>query len=541
MKKHRLSLGLDLSTQSLTAAVLDIEARQMVTTISLNYLKDPRLNRFGIRETDYILPPRIDGEADQPPEMFFAAIDAMFEELKRNFDPSEIAVINASGQQHGHVYFNVKAPADFNVLHKEGAAESDLLTILNGCLAYARAPIWMTSSTTEEAASIREAVGGRENLIKITGSDAQLRFTGPVIRQVAMRYPKVYERTYVIQLLGNLIPTILTGNVRTPADYGNACGTALMNYKKHRWDRQCLAAVAAGLPGGTDILNKKLPEMVRPDAMVGKISRYFVEKYGLNPECCVAAGSGDNPQSKVMVTGDLLSLGTSLVNMAATDGETFDMTGAACAMYDGIGRPFMFGCRTNGALVWDNVRLYYGLKKDEYAPAERALVETTPGKNLVLWQPRDESFPASGSFELWREAGPALGLASDYAGVIESSLAAVYIHSRAFTGQSKEPLYITGGATGSRGIMRRIAAIWKRPVVPLEKTGAALGAATAGISALYKLEGKTFDIEDFTGKMMHKGEEILPTPQDIDAFHATGKYLDRFAAAEARLIIDHPL
>jgi hypothetical protein len=47
------------------------------------------------------------------------------------------------------------------------------------------------------------------------------------------------------------------------------------------------------------------------------------------------AGSGDNPQSKVQVAGDLLSLGTSFVNMTSTDGKVIDKSGLANAMYDG--------------------------------------------------------------------------------------------------------------------------------------------------------------------------------------------------------------
>ncbi len=117
-------------------------------------------------------------------------------------------------------------------------------------------------------------------------------------------------------------------------------------------------------------LRRKLPAIVAPDAIVGTIAAYFVRKYGLSRDCRVAAGSGDNPQSKVPVTSDLLSLGSSFVNMVSTDGQTLDMSGAACAMYDGIGRPFMFGCRTNGALRWDAVRALYGLRRDDCAPAE---------------------------------------------------------------------------------------------------------------------------------------------------------------------------
>jgi hypothetical protein len=70
MKKRRLSLGLDLSTQGIAAVVLDIDARNKVYEHSLDYCRDERLNTFGICKEDYILPPETEGEASQPPELF---------------------------------------------------------------------------------------------------------------------------------------------------------------------------------------------------------------------------------------------------------------------------------------------------------------------------------------------------------------------------------------------------------------------------------------------------------------------------------------
>jgi xylulokinase len=195
----------------------------------------------------------------------------------------------------------------------------------------------------------------------------------------------------------------------------------------------------------------------------------------------------------------------------------------------------MFGCRTNGALVWDRLREMYELKKDKYGPAEEALKKTPVGQSLVFWQPRDESFPPSGSFRLTR-IGTEPGLGKDYAGLIESALASVYHHSRGFTAETDEPLYVTGGATGSEGIMRRVAAIWNRRVIPVEKGGAALGAAVAGVYALYKSEDRELNIEEFSASVLKREKEILPLPEDIAAIHSPGGYLERFITEEGKLL-----
>jgi xylulokinase len=399
----------------------------------------------------------------------------------------------------------------------------------------------MTSSTVPQADFIRSQVGGKERLIKLSGSDAQLRFTGIVVRQTAERFPRVYAGTRTIQLLSTFVPAMLTGNSGVPADFGNASGMSLMNYGLKRWSHALIEAVSGGLPGGTRAFRRKLPGIVAPDTIVGKVASYFVQKYGLSPDCRVAAGSGDNPQSKVLVAGDLLSLGSSFVNMVSTDRRSRDMSGAACAMYDGVGRPFMFGCRTNGALVWDRVRALYGMNKYDYADAEDALRRTPPGRHLVLWQPRNESFPPSGIFDLVRVGNVPPSLESDYPGIVESSLASVYLHSKNFTAATTSPLYVMGGATASPEIMRRVAAVWNRPAVVTGKAGAALGAAVAGVSALMKSESKEFNVEQFSPGIVSRGGSVIPDPEDVAAFHRPGGYLEKFAIEEAKLSERYPV
>ena len=546
-KNQRLALGLDSSTQSLSAVVIDIDTAEKYFEHSLDYRADARLNRFGIGE-DYILPPREAGEAEQPPLMYLASLDAMFADIREAGVPLEsILLINTSGQQHGHVYLNSKADALLAQLvsfQNFDEDERDLQTLLKDAFAYSNAPIWMTANTVAQTDAVRNGVGGKAEMIDLSGSDAPLRFTGTVIRRVGEQFPEHYAATAKIQLISSFIPAVLTGNANIPIDYGNACGMSLMNYRLKTWDPALLAATAQGLPGDAEEFQSKLPTLVRPDSIVGSLAAYYIEKYGFEGRCAVIAGSGDNPQAKVPVGGDLLSLGTSFVNMVSTDGDTLDPEGFANAMYDGINRPFMFGCRTNGAMVWDAVRNNYGLAKEEYAPAEAALQEVAPGQFMTFWQPKTESFPVSGAFELIRAAAQPT-LAEDYTGIIETSLAAVYVYSAVFTKQTQTPLFVTGGATDSPEIMRRVAGIWNRPTLPVEKGGAALGAAVAGVKALYDAdpdtENEPFDIEAFSASVLKRGEPIQPHPEDVAAYHGEGKYLQRFREKYEQIMTEHPV
>jgi xylulokinase len=549
MSEKRLTLGLDISTQSISAVVLDVDAREIVCELSLDYNKDPRLNIYGIRKEDYILPPEAEGEASQPAVMFFAALDAIFNDLKQAVDIGSVVAVNSSGQQHGHVYLNSAARAAFFSLMQGVNINSNLADILQPGLAYDRAPIWMTADTSAQADYIRQAVGGKEKLIKLSGSDAPLRFTGVVMRKTGERHPELYKNTENIQLISSLTAAVMTGNSKAPLDYGNACGMSLMDYRQKKWSDALLKAASDGLPGGEKAFKSKLPDIVSPYTMVGLPAAYFIMKYGFSRDCRILAGSGDNPQAKVCVSGDLLSLGSSIVNMVGTDGKTFDLAGYANAMYDGLGRPFMFGCRTNGALVWDQLRAMYGMKKDDYGAAEEALHKATIGQNLVFWQPRPESFPVSGIIELTRLGGES-GFDADYPGVIESTLAAVYYHSLGFSKPSQEPLYVTGGAQNSAGILERVAALWQRPVIGIEEGGAALGAAAAAAGVFLKeLDdantcGRTTyinnaepeEMTDYPAGLLKSKQAVQPLPDDIKAFHGEGGYLEKFAAAEAKMI-----
>ncbi len=541
-KTPRLALGLDSSTQSLSAIVINIDTAEKCFEHSLDYRADARLNDFGIG-ADYILPPKTEGEAEQPPLMYLASLDAMFTDMREAGVALEnIVAINTSGQQHGHVYLNRNAAIIFANLQRVEGSTLELKTLIGGAFSYYTAPIWMTANTVAQTNRVREAVGGKTQMIERSGSDAPLRFTGAVIRRVAEHASRAYAATERIQLISSFIPAVLTANASVPIDTGNGCGMSLMNYRDKVWDAELLSATAQDLPGGSEGLLAKLPELAPPDSIVGNIAVYFVEKYGFSQECSIVAGSGDNPQAKVPVAGDLLSLGTSFVNMVSTDGETLDPEGFANAMYDGIGRPFMFGCRTNGAMVWDAVRNHYGLSKEEYEPAEAALRDVSPGQFMTFWQPKTESFPVSGAFEQIRMTdSDTPNLAEDYTGVIETSLAAVYVYSQVFTKQTQDPLFVTGGATGSSQIMRRVAGIWNRPVVPVEKGGAALGAAVAGVNAYCAATDEPFDVEAFSAAVLKRGERIQSNRADVAAYHGEGNYLQRFRETYEKIMRDNPL
>ena len=335
-----------------------------------------------------------------------------------------------------------------------------------------------------------------------------------------------------------------------------------MNWSKRAWDSRLLAKTAR-LAGDTmDELVERLPPLAHPLTFAGRLAAYFVERFGMSSDCRVVIGSGDNPQSKVLAPGILLSLGTSFVLMA--NGERPHVS--ANAMYDGLGRPFMFGCRTNGALVWERVRRDHGLAPDDFEASERALSLRLPGLEGAkggeaapsgasameggeadpsgarameggeglprIYQLERESFPRSEALDLGRRGD----FEADYVGAVDSSLALMWLGSRPFA-SSVESLSVTGGGAASKGVLDRVAAIWRCPVVPIANAGAATGAALAAAIAVLHPTARDAVLPAARARAARAGQPIEPRPELVAAYHGSGgrAYLPAFedAAREA--------
>jgi len=514
-------LGLDSSTQSLSAVVVDRRDARVVKTASISYKGDSRLTGLGFDPELLLLPPRHQGEADQPPLLFLASLEALFADLKAaGVALGSIGLINVSAQQHGHVYLSSGFLEALGVLQAGKATDRPLAQVLAGAFAYERAPIWKTSDTAEEAEVLRATAGGTSGMIARTGSDSPLRFTGAVARKVFTKESGIWDKTIRLHMLSSFLPAVLTANPDVPADWGNGSGTSLMDYQKKDWDSALIEAAAKGLPGGATALRSKLTPVAAPLTLAGTMATWFVKKFGFSPEARVLIGSGDNPQTKVLVQGDLLSLGTSFVMMVDTGSGLVDGRGWGNAMYDGVGRPFLFGCRTNGALVWDRLRQRAGIAGQDFATGEAALAARAPGSVMALWQPDAESFPPSPVLPLTVQGGDD-SFANAYPGCVDSALGLLYRGSLPWLGKSDKatPLAVTGGPTASPGILRRIAATWNRPVVTIGTTGAALGAAAAALA-----------FDGVTTPLLPPSVPVNPVPADVEALHRPGGYLDRLEA-----------
>src|SRR5665213_2732323 len=135
----RLFLGLDSSTQSLSAVVIDLDTRKVTHEKNLNF--DQALPQF--KTKNGVLPHRDPLVKHSSPLLWADALDLIFAQMKKDgVALGQILAISGSGQQHGSVYLNATAPG---VLENLDPSKS-LVKNLRGVFSRSTSPIWMDSS-----------------------------------------------------------------------------------------------------------------------------------------------------------------------------------------------------------------------------------------------------------------------------------------------------------------------------------------------------------------------------------------------------------
>src|SRR5438046_2944171 len=103
-----LYLGLDSSTQSLTAILLDVDADRRRVVFESTLVFDQALPQYGTRHG--VLPRTDPAVAASSPLMWADALDEMMAKIARSgADLSRLAAVSGSAQQHGSVYLNARA------------------------------------------------------------------------------------------------------------------------------------------------------------------------------------------------------------------------------------------------------------------------------------------------------------------------------------------------------------------------------------------------------------------------------------------------
>ncbi|MBC8096650.1 MAG: carbohydrate kinase [Akkermansiaceae bacterium] len=498
----KLFLGLDSSTQSLSAVLIDLDTRKVVYEKSLNF--DEALPHYKTRNG--VLPNRNPLVKHSSPLMWAEALDLLFATMKKEGAPlGEVLAISGSGQQHGSVYLNARAP---EALARLGTA-TDLVKGLRGVLARRTSPIWMDSSTAPECAEIRTKLGGVKATAEQTGSDAFERFAGPQIRKYFKTEPEAYAATAHIALVSSFMASLLAGKI-APIDHGDGAGMNLMDIRNKTWHPEALKATAPHL-------KKKLPPLAESSQLIGKVGSYFVKKFGVNPEAQIQVWSGDNPCSVIglglVKEGQVaISLGTSDTYFGSMKRCRTDAHGEGHVFGSPNGDYMTLICFKNGSLAREKVRELYGVKTWE--AFGQALAKTPVGNEggiLLPWFDA-EIVPRVNQPGIHRIDLDEKDADANCRAIAEAQMMSMRLHS-GWMKVSPECIYATGGASNNLPLLQVMADVMNCPVRRIEVSkSAALGAALRAAQGWLVASGKKARwpdvVKGFTDSLA--GSEIVP-------------------------------
>jgi xylulokinase len=409
--------------------------------------------------------------------MWVKALDLLLKRMRAEDVPFEkIVAISGSGQQHGTVY--LKAGTE-RVLAELNTREP-LANQLMGCFAIQDSPVWMDASTTQECRALEGALGGPQAVADLTGSRAYERFSGNQIARISRLKRDGYEMTERIALVSSFMASLFAGKY-VPIDVSDGSGMNLMNIRTKQWDPKALQVSARAL-------QQKLGSPQASHKVAGTIAKYFVDKYGFDPECRIVTFSGDNPCSLAGLR--LEHLGDVAVSMGTSD----TMFGALAEPEPSASEGHIFVnpidpesymamiVYTNGSLMREEVR-------DRSAGGEwgrfAEMLESTPPGNEgnigffyrdaeitpPIMKPGQFCFDAEG--EKVRKFTPE----QEVRAVVEGQFLSMRLHS-GNVGIKPQRILATGGGSANKGILKVISQVFGVPVyVGDAPSSAAFGAA----------------------------------------------------------------
>ncbi|XP_013167908.1 PREDICTED: xylulose kinase [Papilio xuthus] len=470
--RKKTFLGFDFSTQRLKAVVIgeDYVVQQEADVEFDNDL--PEFRTFG----GVVRGER--GEVTAPTLLWVKALDMVMDRLVvAGVDFSSIEALSGAAQQHGSVWWAKGSESKLSNLSPDEFLHTQLATAF-----VVDSPVWMDSSTTADCRALEEAVGGPEELAKITGSTAYERFTGSQIRKMFRTRERAYQATERISLISSFACSLFLGRI-APIDLSDGSGMNLLDIHTKKWCEKALKAC------GDDTLESKLGAPVPTWSVLGNISPYFVKRYGFKPDCKVVAFTGDNCSA---LAGLRLRSGWVGLSLGTSDTLLLGLSAPAAppAGHVLVGpteeAPYMaLLCFANGSLTrqYHRDRLV-GTSWDDFTELLRATVRGNMGYMGIYYETA-EIVPRAGAGR-WVCEGAGRRAERpqpqfEARALLEGQALARRAHAEdmGFKIDSSSRLVATGGASVNKELLQIFADVFNTPVYVLEEHGnaALLGAA----------------------------------------------------------------
>jgi xylulokinase len=498
-----LFLGLDCSTQSLTAIVVDYSLGDIIYRNSINFDKD--LPDYQTQNGVIILGDNT--VIHSYPLMWVDALELVFEGMKNDGIPIfDIKAISGSSQQHGTVYLNKK----FEKTLKKLDIKKSLSSQLKSAFSRSTSPIWMDSSTSTQCDEIRNKLGGLKSTIEILGSNTIERFSGPQIGKFHQEDNKGYNTTSIIHLVSSYMASILLGK-NAPIDHGDGAGMNLMNIKTKQWDDLALKATAPHL-------REKLPSLTNSSTIIGKISPYFISKYGFRENTTLIVWSGDNPNSLIglglIKKGKVaISLGTSDTFFGYLNDLYLDYKGEGHVFIAPTGDYMSLICYKNGSLARERIKNKFKLNWDQFS---KILKKSPPGNNGKIMLPYffPEIVPHVLEPQVYRFGFDENDKEGNIRAIIEAQFLSMRLHSE-WIEDKPEEVYATGGGSLNLEIIQIAANIFNADIRVFDITdSAALGAAFRAIKAYQSSQNNVISWYEIINQFINFDKSILVKSDD---------------------------
>ena len=474
-------LGIDVSTTAVKALLTDASGRLVGSASTPLRLSTPR-----------------PGWSEQDPrdwwEATIASIRALLE--RSNLQPDSIVSLGLTGQMHGAVFLDAKG----DVIRP--------------------AILWNDARSDAECAEIEQRVGS-ERLREITGNPALVGFQAPKILWLKEHEPENYAAVRHVLLPKDYVRYRLSGELAT--DASDAAGTLLLDLAERDWSGELLSAL--------DIPRDWLPDVYEGPQVTGRVSSEAAQLTGLAAGTSIVAGGGDNAAAAIGCgvidrgTG-LLSLGTSGVIFAPTDGPQIDPTGALHSFCHAVpGAYHLMGVilSAGGSLRWArDVLASVRSGTDTYDEFIEPARYIAPGAEGLFFLPYLSGERTPHMDPSARGAWIGLSLAHHKEHLVRAVLEGVAFALRDAWERVKalnaEPsaLRIVGGGARSALWREILAAVLDVPLQQLSvDEGAAFGAALlAGVGA-----GAFNDVNEATTQAVKlNGEQEVPTPALVERY-----------------------
>ena len=349
----------------------------------------------------------------------------------------------------------------------------------------------------------------------------------------------------------------------------------LWDIKAGEWHEKLLA-LAAGRFGAED-LKKKLGQVSEDGGLhLGRVSNYYVQRYGFDAACTVVAFTGDNPSTIIALPlrsrDAMVSLGTSTTFLMSTPEYKPDPATHFFNHPTTPGQYMFMLCYKNGGLAREKVRDAINAKtssvKDQtsWAAFDELLQNTPPlaqrdgskHMKMGLYFPRPEIIPnlpiGEWHFNYYPETKkleePDADIRKpedDARIIVESQMLSLRLRSRGLVNSPAKGLppqprrvYLVGGGSRNKAIAKLAGQILggSEGVFKLDvgENACALGGAYKAVWTIERKDGETF--EDLIGKRWREDEfvEKIAEGYQKGLFEKYGEALAGFEDMELELL-----